>query len=61
MMKMEAARRLEGEMMCYTDKEYFFLDVMIKAEQKNNVVPSPFKNEKKWVTDAAENGIILRG
>lgn len=36
----EAARRLEGEMMCYTDKGYFFLDVMIKMEQKNNAVPS---------------------
>lgn len=40
MMKMEAARLLEGEMMCYTDKGYFFLDVMIKMEQKNNAVPS---------------------
>lgn len=31
----DAARKLGGEMMCYTEKECFLLDVMIKAEQQN--------------------------
>ena len=31
----EAAKRLGGEMACYTQEGYFLLDVMIKADRKD--------------------------
>lgn len=41
----DAARKLGGELMCYTEKGWFFLDVMIKVRKESQVIPFPQEKE----------------
>ena len=56
----DAARKLEGEMICYTKEGYFLVDVMIKAGRENPDV-IVFSERKKQVTNGSERGMMEAG